>query len=110
MTAAPDLRERYLDYLACLNSRDWSRLGEHVAPEVVHNGRAFGLAGYRAMLEDDVRRFPDLRFDVRLLAVEGDLVAARLWFDLEAGAFPEHVFYRWVEGRIAEVWSLVTAP
>jgi predicted ester cyclase len=102
-----DLRQRYLDYLTCLNARDWSRLGDHVHPDVVHNGRALGVAGYRAMLEDDVRRYPDLRFDVRLLAVDGDLVAARLWFDLAPAAFAEHVFYRFEDGLVREVWSLI---
>jgi predicted ester cyclase len=102
-----DLRSRYLDYLTCLNDREWDRLGEFVHEDAVHNGRRFGVAGYRAMLEDDVVRFPDLRFDVRLLVVDGDLVAARLWFDLAAGAFGENVFYRFEDGRIREVWSVI---
>jgi predicted ester cyclase len=102
-----DLRSRYLDYLTCLNERDWSRLGEFVHEAAVHNGRPLGLAGYRSMLEDDVVRLPDLRFDVRLLVVEGDLVAARLWFDLASGALGENVFYRFEDGLIREVWSVI---
>ncbi|WP_239031772.1 ester cyclase [Paroceanicella profunda] len=71
----------YHGYIACLNARDWARLGEYVGDSVRHNGRPLGLAGYRAMLEGDVATIPDLRFEVRLLAADPPVVAARLWFD-----------------------------
>lgn len=39
----------YSDYTACLNERDWTRLGEFVDSDVVPNGPKLGLAFYRAM-------------------------------------------------------------
>ena len=59
------LAEIYRNYIACLNRQDWAQLGEFVAADARHNGRPFGLAGYRAMLEQDFRTIPDLRFDDR---------------------------------------------
>ena len=55
-----ELADFYRDYIACLNAQDWPGLWQFVAHDVVHNGRAFGLAGYRAMLENDFRDIPDL--------------------------------------------------
>ena len=112
-----DLYRRYLD---CLNARDWPSLGRFVADDVVHNGRPIGLSGYRAMLEQDVRDIPDLRFAIELLALEPPLVASRLAFDCRpAGrflgldvngrrvAFTENVFYAFRDGKIAQVWSVI---
>ena len=115
-----DLSGLYRAYIACLNARDWSRLGQFVHEEAVHNGRPFGLAGYRAMLEKDVQDIPDLRFEIDLLVCDPPHVAARLRFDCAPVgtflglpvngrriAFAEHVIYRFRDGRIAEVWSLL---
>lgn len=120
MLNTPDLRSIYRDYLDCLNRRDWASLGRFVGDEVVHNGRMLGVAGYRAMLERDVREIPDLRFDVELLAIDPPVVACRLRFDctpahsflgLHVGgkriAFTENVFYAFRDGKIAEVWSVI---
>ncbi len=113
----PDL---YRSYIACLNERDWARLGNFVDETVEHNGRPLGLAGYRAMLEDDVRTIPDLRYAVALLVCEPPHVAARLAFDCSPTAtflglridgrrvsFTENVFYRFENGKITSVWSVV---
>jgi predicted ester cyclase len=114
------LSARYRSYIACLNARDWGRLGDFVDAAVVHNGRPLGLAGYRAMLEDDVATFPDLSFVIALLATEGDLVAARLAFRVTPArpflglppggrtiSFCENIFYRFAAGRFAEAWSII---
>lgn len=114
------LAARYRAYIDCLNRRDWDPLGDHVAADAVHNGRPLGLSGYRAMLENDVATFPDLHFDIALLAADGDLVASRLDFRVTpalpvvgfapTGAtitFSENVFYRFHDGRIGEVWSVI---
>lgn len=112
----------YQGYLACLNAQDWPHLGDFVAEDASHNGRPFGLTGYRDMLVGDFRAIPDLRFvPVQILAQPPD-IAARLRFDCHpAGTlfglpvngrrvvFDEHVFYRLRDGRIAEVWSLIDA-
>jgi predicted ester cyclase len=115
-----DLGEIYREYIACLNAQDWERLGDFVSENAKHNGRPFGLGGYRAMLKRDFEEIPDLFFDIRLLVVDGSNVASRLWFECTPRAlfmglavngqrvrFAENVFYRFHEGRIEEVWSVI---
>lgn len=117
---ANDLSSLYRRYIACLNAQDWDHLGTYVHDQAVHNGRRFGLAGYRAMLEDDFARIPDLVFDVQWLAAEPPRVASRLWFRCSPKgdflglpvngrtvSFAENVFYEFREGKIAEVWSVI---
>ena len=119
MTEA-ELAATYRDYIACLNAQDWPRLGLFVAHDAVHNGRRFGLDGYRQMLEKDFREIPDLRFDVELVTCDPPNVAARLAFDCTPVgefqglavdgrriAFTENVFYEFRDGKIAQVWSVI---
>jgi predicted ester cyclase len=115
-----DLLGIYRDYLACLNDRRWDELGLFVADDVVHNGRKLGLSGYRAMLEADVRAIPDLQFVAEILVADDHLVSCRLFFECTPQqaflgfeptggrvSFPEHVFYRFDNRRIVEVWSVI---
>ncbi|OWJ63892.1 ester cyclase [Inquilinus limosus] len=113
-----DLAAFYRAYIDCLNRRDWDRLGDFVDAAARHNGREFGLAGYRAMLEQDVREIPDLRFVIGLMACDPPLVAARLDFtcsprgrfldvDGRTVSFSENVFYEVRDGRIVQVWSVI---
>lgn len=110
----------YSDYIACLNERDWTKLGEFVDSDVVHNGLKLGLAGYRGMLERNVRDIPDLRFETDLLVVQPPRIGSRLkfdcrpigsFFDLPINGrhviFYENVFYRFDRARIVQVWSIV---
>ena len=60
------LAELYRAYIACLNRQDWPDLHRFVADDARHNGRPFGLAGYRAMLEQDFEAIPDLKFNIEL--------------------------------------------
>jgi predicted ester cyclase len=119
MTEA-ELATTYRDYIACLNAQDWPRLGLYVAHDAVHNGRRFGLDGYREMLENDFRAIPDLRFDVDLVTCDPPNVAARLAFDCtpvgefqglavngKRITFAENVFYEFRDGKIAQVWSVI---
>ncbi|MCA8049864.1 ester cyclase [Burkholderia arboris] len=115
-----DLATRYRAYIDCLNRQDWAALGEYVADDVIHNDRPLGLAGYRAMLEQDYRDIPDLRFDIRLLTCEPPRVACRLRFacspkgtfmglavDGRKVRFAENVFYEFHEGKVHQVWSVI---
>jgi predicted ester cyclase len=119
MTGAA-LAELYRDYIACLNRQDWENLHQFVADNARHNGRAFGLAGYRAMLERDFDEIPDLEFNIELLVCEPPHVASRLRFDCRPKGlflglpvngrrlnFAENVFYRFRDKRIEEVWSVI---
>jgi len=114
------LSQRYRDYIACLNGRDWENLNRFVADDARHNGRAFGLAGYRAMLKCDFEEILDLQFKIELLICDAPHVASRLRFDCRPKGlflglpingrrvvFAENVFYRFRDERIAEVWSII---
>ncbi|PFH29566.1 MULTISPECIES: ester cyclase [Burkholderia] len=118
--AETDLATRYRAYIDCLNRQDWAALGEHVADNVIHNDRPLGLSGYRALLEQDFRAIPDLRFDIRLLVCEPPRVACRLRFacaprgtfmglavDGTRVTFAENVFYEFHDGKIRQVWSVI---
>lgn len=115
-----ELAAIYRDYIGCLNRRDWPALGQFVHEEVVHNARPLGLAGYRAMLERDVREIPDLRFHLEMLISDPPRIAARLKFDCTpAGtflglpvngkrvSFCENVLYEFRDGKIRQVWSVI---
>lgn len=115
-----ELADFYRDYIACLNAQDWPGLAQFVAHDVVHNGRAFGLAGYRAMLVKDYEDIPDLKFNVELVTCDPPSIAARLAFDCAPKAefqglavngkrvkFSENVFYELYDRKIAQVWSTI---
>jgi predicted ester cyclase len=115
-----DLANLYRAYIACLNRQDWPSLGQFVHDEVAHNSRPLGLSGYRAMLEQDFRDIPDLRFDIAMLLSDPPRIAARLKFDCApVGAFLglavngkrvlfyENVFYEFREDKIRRVWSIL---
>ena len=115
-----DLGDLYRSYIACLNRQDWPALGQFVHDDVVHNGRPLGLSGYRAMLEQDFREIPDLRFNIALLASDPPRLAARLQFDCAPTgtflgvpvngrrvSFCENVFYEFRDDKIRQVWSVI---
>lgn len=115
-----ELSDIYRSYIACLNAQDWPRLGEFVAGDARHNGRRFGLSGYRQMLERDFEEIPDLHFHIALLVCDPPFVASRLDFRCtprgeflglpvngKRVSFSENVFYRFAGGKIEEVWSVI---
>jgi predicted ester cyclase len=115
-----DLSTRYRAYIDCLNRQDWTKLGRFVHDDVEHNERKIGLSGYRDMLEADFLAIPDLRFDIRLLVSEPPCIASCLHFDCTPvgdlfglpvnGArvrFNENVFYKFADGKIRWVWSVI---
>ena len=115
-----DLTDIYRAYITCLNRRDWPALGEFVHDEVAHNARPLGLEGYRAMLEQDVRQIPDLKFQIEMLISDPPRIAARLKFDCtpvgtflglavdgRRVSFCENVFYEFHDGKIRQVWSVI---
>ncbi|MGI3903646.1 MAG: ester cyclase [Janthinobacterium lividum] len=119
MTAA-SLADLYRAYIDCLNRQDWQALGVFVHDDVAHNGRPFGLGGYRAMLVKDFDDIPDLRFTIDVVVSEPPRIAARLLFDCAPKgeflglhvdgrrvSFAENVFYEWQDSRIVSVWSIV---
>jgi predicted ester cyclase len=115
-----DLSDVYRGYIACLNKQDWPNLGRFVHEDVQYNGKRLGLSGYREMLEEDFRAIPDLYFDIELLISEPPRVASRLRFDCTPKGllfglpvngkkvqFAENVFYEFLDGQMANVWSII---
>ena len=76
-----DLADIYRDYIACLNTQDWSKLEQFVQDDVHYNSRQIGILGYRAMLEKDFDSIPDLYFEIQLLISDPPYIASRLEFD-----------------------------
>lgn len=114
------LNALYRGYIDCLNRQDWDSLGQFVHANVTHNGRPFGLVGYRRMLEGNFADIPDLRFEIDFLVCDPPNVAARLLFDCtpigdfldlpvngRRVTFSENVFYGFADDRIVAVWSIV---
>lgn len=114
------LADVYLAYIDCLNNQDWAKLGAFVDDNVQHNGRSFGIAGYRRMLEQNFYEIPDLYFRAALLISDPPHIAARLAFDCTPKAeflgltvngrkvsFTENVFYEFRLQKIWRVWSVV---
>jgi predicted ester cyclase len=118
--ARDDLADIYRNYIACLNRQHWPTLGQFVHDDVAHNARPLGLAGYRAMLERDLREIPDLRFNIEMLVSDPPNIAARLKFECSPVgtflglavngrrvSFCENVFYEFRDGKIWQVWSVI---
>jgi predicted ester cyclase len=116
------LEKVYRDYIDALNDRRLDDLDRFVHDRLTYNGEEWTREKYESLLADDVRTIPGLHYDIQLLVAGPDQVAARLWFDctpqrqflgIEAGgrrvSFAEHVFYRFRENRIEQVWSLIDA-
>ena len=115
-----DLAKVYRDYIACLNTQNWPKLGQFVADGVHYNGQGIGIAGYREMLERDFSAIPDLYFDIQLLISDPPFVASRLEFDCapkgtflgldvngKRVSFTENVFYEFRREKIWQVWSVI---
>jgi len=115
-----ELEAHYRRYLDCLNERRLDDLGEFTHDNLVYNDEAITVRQYRDLIAAGIEAIPDLFFQVDLLVVRGEQVACRLTFDCTpqreflglqpTGAsvsFSEHVFYRFTDGRIARVWSLI---
>jgi predicted ester cyclase len=115
-----DLEARYRAYLAVLNERRLDDLVDYVHDELTYNGEPMTRAQYQDLIAADIAAIPDLTYDARLVVACGDQVACRIVFDCtpqreflgftpngERLAFAEHVFYRFADGRIAAVSSLI---
>ncbi len=115
-----DLDGHYRRYLSSLNERQLDGLDEFVHDEITYNGAPMTRADYRELIARHIAEVPDMFFAVDLLVVRADLVACRITFDCtpqseflglqptgRSVSFSEHVFYRFRDGRIEQVWSLL---
>jgi predicted ester cyclase len=113
-----DLAFRYESYLACCNERRFDQLGEFVDENVRGSRSADGRAAYIDGIKALVSAFPDYRWELQDLIIEGASVAARLagrgtHTGPFAGIAPtgrvistqELVVYRFAAGRITHCWG-----
>ena len=70
--------EFYRRYIERCNERRWEELGAFVAENVQVNGAVEGLESYVAGLRAVIQAFPDFRWEIQELVVDGDVLAARL--------------------------------
>jgi steroid delta-isomerase-like uncharacterized protein len=112
------MRDFYQRYLECCNERRFDELGEYVAEDVSVNGEMCGLEQYAAGVRAVVEAFPDYRWDLQQLLVDGNMLAARLtdtgthtgtFLDVPATgqtiSVQELAMYRLSNGRIVESWG-----
>ena len=112
-----DLAETYRRYNATCNAHRFDALAEFVHDDLVVNGERISRADYAEGLRAVVRAFPDCRWEIEHLLVDGEVVAAHFtdtgthrgeWLGVPATGrrvtTREFAFYRWPGGRIAEVW------
>lgn len=115
-----NLEAHYRRYIDRLNQHAVDDLSEFVHDTLIYNGQTMTRSDYEASRAGEIATIPDLYFDIDLLVVQDDLVACRIKFqctpeDTFLGLAPngktisfcEHVFYRFRDGKICEVWSLV---
>jgi predicted ester cyclase len=112
------LAEFYRRYLARCNEHRFTELGEFVDEDVRVNDSPQGLGRYGAGLSDLVEAFPDFRWDLRHLLVDGNRLCAHLSdTGTHAGRFlgvpatgqrisaSEFAVYRLERGKIVEVFG-----
>jgi predicted ester cyclase len=111
------LESFYRRYNEVCNAHRFSVLGDFVAEDVQVNGRPQRLAEYIAGLEAVIDAFPDYRWNLRHLLIDGCWISAH-FFDTgtHSGTFlgvpatgrvvttQEFALYRISDERIAEVW------
>jgi predicted ester cyclase len=112
-----DIESFYRRYNRRCNDHEFDLLGEFVAERVEVNGRTQDLDGYIADLRAVVRAFPDYRWEIRHLLVDGDWVSAHFHdTGTHRGTYlgvpatgrvvstQEFALYRVFNDRIVEVW------
>jgi aspartyl-tRNA synthetase len=108
----------YRRYNQCCNDHQFAMLGDFVHEDVEVNGEPSSLAEYIAGLSAITDGFPDFRWDLRHLLVDGSWLSARFVdTGTHTGAFlgvaatgravttEEFAIYRRRAGKIAEVWG-----
>ncbi|KAE9407275.1 SnoaL-domain-containing protein [Gymnopus androsaceus JB14] len=114
------LEAHYRRYISYLNDRKTHDLGDFAHEQLTYNGKSMTRVDYQNYIAESIASIPDLYFDVQHLLVSDNQVASRIKFDCtpvkefrgyspngKKISFVEHVFYRFQDGKIREVWSLL---
>jgi predicted ester cyclase len=112
-----ELESFYRRYNQRCNDHQFDQLDEFVAENVEVNGEVQGLPAYAAGLTSVVRAFPDYRWNLRHLLIEGEWISAHfldtgthqgIWLGIPATGrtvrIQEFAVYRLDAGKIVEVW------
>jgi steroid delta-isomerase-like uncharacterized protein len=114
----------YRKYIAAINAKNWDLVKTFLHDSITHNNRALSKPEYCQLMISTFDACPDIGFVIdKLLVDEGsEEVACRITFKGtpvktflgveitgkgKAVSFAEHVFYKFREGKIADVKSLV---
>src|ERR1700742_2672565 len=118
-----DLRQHYINYISSINNGcKPGTLDPFVHEGVVHNDSPpLSVAKYATNMTDAQASLPGLLFHIDKLVVEPDKdkgdqgngnVAVRIRLSFrpqpkKEEIFHEHVFYRFEDGKIRQVWSML---
>ena len=118
--AQKDLARRFRDFIACVNAKDWTSLGQHLHESVLYNGRLLSMAEMQAKFIERLEHVPDLKYEIDFMVVEPPMVAVRLCFNCTPCGkiyglpvngrrvlFSANGFYNYDDGRITRGWSTV---
>ena len=118
-----NLRDIYLLYLACCNERRFSELSSFVHDPILFNGETTALADYARTIALNIEAVPDFHWEIQDLVTDGSSVAVRLedsgtpqgdWLGVAPTGgcitFQEFGFYRFRDGKIAEMRFLLDVP
>jgi steroid delta-isomerase-like uncharacterized protein len=110
--------EFYRDYIEACNERRWDELGAFVAENVQVNGVVQSLESYATGLGAVIQAFPDFRWAIQELVIDGDVLAARLTnAGTHSGTFlgvpktgrriatTELAMYHLTDGKITASWG-----
>ena len=123
MAPPTDLETHFRNYVSSINTGHVHQLSPFVHDTVIHNGTKMTCIQYQDMIAWHLNAIEDFHFDIQQLVVnaEGTEVACRIRFkdcmlreevwgltpNGKRVSFEEFVFYRFREGKIEEVWSLI---
>ncbi|KAF3184704.1 hypothetical protein TWF225_005981 [Orbilia oligospora] len=118
------LKESYKTYIQAINDRNWALVISLVHPTVIWNQKPYPAEKYVTLMTRATDPAPDLKFHIDILVADdaGDeqMVSARLLIKGtpekeflgfrptgKSVEFVEHAFYRFVEGKIKEVKTVI---
>ena len=115
------LRQHYVAYISAINAGHADQLDDFVDENVLYNGQPLTKDEYQHLITDSQEAIPNLYFEIQMLVVGNNEVGCRLHFPNvtlqkeflgqqpsgKSISFSEHVFYKFREGKIYEVWSLL---
>ena len=115
-----ELEALYHRYIDRLNEHRFGELDEFVHEQLTYNGEPMTAFNYGYLIARNAAAILDLRFHIDFLVADGFRLACRLVFNCTPESeflglqpngrtilFAEHAFYKFRDGKIEEVWSLL---